>query len=254
MSKQARVILFLVEGPSDESALARPLEALWKERARLSGLSVEPDAFHCDVTTVHLFRHDDVGFEVTDRVADNVRSFILERIEKSHKYTWNDLARVIHIVDLDGAFVPDGCARVGEGPGFQYGEDYIAAPDTSQILRRNHGKAASLRKLISRRNLKFKKRAVPYEVYFVSRNLEHAMYGCDLDLSDREKEALAIAFGDKYCADPEGFARLLASDKVRVPGDSLAETWEYAQQGTNSLKRGSNLHLLIDLPSVAPEQ
>ena len=91
-------------------------------------------------------------------------------------------------------------------------------------------------------------------VYFVSRNLEHALYGIDSDCSNDEKRDLSNSFADKYSYDPEGFAELLLSEVIRVPGEGFDDTWDYAQQGTHSLERGSNLHLLVDDLSGCPEQ
>ena len=244
MAKSRKVILFLVEGPTDESALVGPFEALWKSTPSVFG--VKSEAFHCDVTTVHLYDHDDVDFTVKDRVLENVHSLIQSRIDRKHAYDWKDLAQIIHVVDLDGAFVPSSCIRQASSAGACYGNDFIEATNVSDMVRRNRVKSASLRKLVGTAVVRGGRREIPYSVYFVSRNLEHALYGISRDLTDAEKERLSIAFGAKYAHDPEGFAKLLSSADVRVPGKGYADTWKYVQQGTNSLKRGSNLHLLIN--------
>ena len=245
MAKRSKVVLFLVEGPSDESALIAPFASLWNAHGVCSGAVVESEAFFCDVTTVHLFGSE-VDFTITNSVLKNVHNLIAGRIERKHTYDWKDLVRVVHIVDLDGVFVPSSCIRPGTRSGFHYGDDFIEAPDTSDVVLRNQVKAAALRRLVATSALRHGKRNIPYGVFFVSRNLEHAPYGLPRDFSEDEKERLSIAFGEKYKGDPEGFARLLRSEEVRVPGESHADTWRYAQKGTNSLKRGSNLHLLID--------
>ena len=207
---------------------------------------VRSEAFHCDVTTVHLYDHDDMDFTVTDHVLENVHSLIQSRIDRKHAYDWKDLAQIIHVVDLDGAFVPGSCIRQSSSAGACYGEDFIEATNVPDMLRRNRVKSASLKKLVGAAVVRGGRREIPYSVYFVSRNLEHALYGFSREMSDAEKERLSIAFGVKYSRDSEGFAKLLSSADVRVPGESYADTWKYVQQGTNSLKRGSNLHLLIN--------
>lgn len=243
--KSKGVVLFLVEGPSDETALVGPFKALWGISGGCPTIEVESEAFHCDVTTVHLFSHD-VDFAVTGHVLRNVNNLIKERIERRHAYGWRDLKRVIHIVDLDGAFIPKSCIRQGTEHRFVYGDEFIEAIDVSEVARRNDAKAASLRKLISASTIRHGNLRIPYGVYFLSRNLEHALYGLPQDLSDSNKEALSVAFADRYANDPEGFSRLLRSSGVCVPGEDLMETWDYAQRDANSLKRGSNLHLLIN--------
>ena len=179
-------------------------------------------------------------------VRDTVRQFVLDRIESRHAYDWGDIDRIVHIVDLDGAFVPDDCIRQGTGRGFVYGEDYIATRKPESVAARNREKAASLRDLVECRELTYKRRRVPYGVYFLSRNLEHALYGLTRDCTNREKRLLSTAFDRKIGQHPQAFARLLRSDAVRVPGDDLDATWEYVQQGTRSLECGSNLFLVLE--------
>lgn len=50
MVREKKVVLFLVEGPTDEVALVSPMRALLKGRVATESL-----AFYCDVTTVCLF-------------------------------------------------------------------------------------------------------------------------------------------------------------------------------------------------------
>ena len=174
-----------------------------------------------------------------------MRQFVVDRIASRHEYEWTDLDRIIHIVDLDGAFIPNECIVEGDCDGFVYGRDSITARDTARVVDRNERKSAALLELAGTRELKHRKHAVPYRVYFMSRNLEHALYGSVREFSDDEKRQLSAAFGKKYRNDPEGFINLLRSGDVKVPGDTVEETWRYAREGTNSLHRGSSLHLFF---------
>ena len=120
------------------------------------------------------------------------------------------------------------------------------------MIDRNERKSAALLELAGMRELKHRKHAVPYRAYFMSRNLEHALYGSVREFSDDEKRQLSAAFGKKYRNDPEGFIELLRSRDVKVPGDTVEETWHYAREGTNSLHRGSNLHLFFSGSEAEP--
>ncbi len=244
MGRGRGVILFLVEGPSDETALVQPFTSLYGSDARRTS-KVKSEAFYCDVTTVHLFRGN-ASFKIERRIQDTIRGFILQRIESRHAYTWNDLVQIIHIVDLDGAFIPDERVLQGSCAGIRYGEDCILTPNVASVLRRNHEKSACLKELIACSALTYRRKPVPYGVYFVSRNLEHALYGLGRDCTDKEKEQLSMAFSEQCRRRPELFARLLQSKEVKVPGDNLRSTWTYAEEGLHSLERGSNLHLLIE--------
>ena len=261
MSRERRVVLFLVEGSSEEASLVAPFRRWFASRggdgagssagasARADddspALDTRSETFYCDVTTVHMFPGD-ATFSVRSNVRDTVRQFVLDRIESRHAYDWGDIDRIVHIVDLDGAFVPDDCIRQGTGRGFVYGEDFIAARKPESVAARNREKAASLRDLVECRELTYKRRRVPYGVYFLSCNLEHALYGLTRDCTNREKRLLSTAFDRKIGQRPQAFARLLRSDAVRVPGDDLDATWDYVQQGTRSLERGSNLFLVLE--------
>lgn len=203
MSRERRVVLFLVEGSSEEVSLVAPFRRWFASRggdgvgssvgagdgSGSPALDTRSETFYCDVTTVHMFPGD-ATFSVRSNVRDTVRQFVLDRIESRHAYNWADIDRIVHMVDLDGAFVPDDCIRQGTGRGFVYGEDYIAARKPESVAARNREKAASLRDLVECRELTYKRR--------------------------------------------------------RVPGDDLDATWEYVQQGTRSLERGSNLFLVLE--------
>ncbi|MGN0072117.1 MAG: hypothetical protein ACI361_09835, partial [Atopobiaceae bacterium] len=220
MNAKSRVVLFLVEGPSDEDALMRPFSSLLMQRNAEPSRKAESEAFRCDVTTVRLFKGN-VNFRIDRKMKNTVRSFILDRIERRHAYTWNDLDLIVHLVDLDGAFIPDANIHQADCTGFVYGPNFIEARNTSDVIRRNHEKASAIRELIACSNLTYRKKEVPYRLYFVSRNLEHALYGIERDCTDSEKRALSIAFADKYVNDIEAFEALLCSDNVRVS----AEDW-----------------------------
>mgnify|MGYP000844465358 CR=1 FL=1 len=250
MAREKRVVLILVEGPSDENALLEPMQAALDLAADGASPEARSLAFHCDVTTVLPFTWE-TSFTVKERVRDTVRQFVIDRIATRHEYEWTDLDRIIHIVDLDGAFIPNERIVEGRCEGFTYGCDSIIAKNISEVIDRNARKSDAMLELAGTRELKHRKRAVPYSVYFMSRNLEHALYGSAREFSDEEKKRLSAAFGKKYRNDPKGFIELLQSEEVKVPGDTVKETWCYAQQSTNSLHRGSNLHLFFS--SFEPE-
>ena len=132
MSRERRVVLFLVEGSSEEASLVAPFRRWFASRGgdgagssvgagagdgSGSGagddsltLDTRSETFYCDVTAVHMFPSD-ATFSVRSNVRDTVRQFVLDRIESRHAYDWADIDRIVHIVDLDGAFVPDDCIR-----------------------------------------------------------------------------------------------------------------------------------------------
>lgn len=91
-----------------------------------------------------------------------------------------------------------------------------------------------------------------YEVHFMSRNLEHALYGLSGQLSDADKERLSRAFSAKCSAQPDYLEEVLESIAKDL-GDSYRETWKSVQTGTRSLERGSNLWFLTREQMVSKE-
>lgn len=236
MGKGRKVILFLVEGPSDETALIQPLKRIISTQ-----VEVRSQPFYCDVTTLRLYPKGSVPFK-GDAVR-TVRSFVTSRIEERNEYRWTDLERIVQIVDLDGAFVDDAHVEDLGHLGLEYHLDRIVTGDVEGICCRNKEKAMQLRKLAATSALTYKRVHVPYEVYFMSRNLEHALYGLAGDLSDADKERLSRAFSAKCLAQPDYFVEVLERIAMGL-GDSYQEAWGGVQSGSRSLERGSNLWFL----------
>lgn len=117
-----KVILMLVEGPSDEDALCGPTAMA------ISNMLVKSDCFYTDVTTANLFSSQ-ASFEVHSNVENTIQGFVESHIEKNQGYDWKDLAAVVHIVDLDGALVsPSAVVEDRDASGIVYGSDTIKRP------------------------------------------------------------------------------------------------------------------------------
>ena len=223
--KRRRVVLLIVEGPSDETALEQSFAAFF-----------DPDevmikVVHGDVTAEANVGPSNVASAVGDLVKAWASRYGLGR---------SDFIRVIHVVDSDGAYVPDAnviedVEHVGRPV---YAESCIIASPTSRIKERNVRKRANLDRLSS---LAAVWGSVPYSVHYMSCNLDHVLHG-EANADDAAKRANAYRFATKYRDDLDGFVRFIADPAVAVPGD-YGETWDYIRQGLNSLQRHSNLHL-----------
>lgn len=247
MSKRVerKVILFLVEGPNDEIALVQPFKGLLAHVGR-----VDSCPFYCDVTITHLFKGRDC-VKSRSNVCETVRQFVLDYLESGRGYNWDDIALIVHVVDTDGAFVPD--EHVVEDLSCQdivYTEDEIRSADPEGVRRRNREKRKSIDALVDKRVLTWKRKHVPYHVFYCSRNFEHAFCGLEASLSDREKDAVAQAFRRRYENDSEAFAELLEQVGKGVPSE-YGESWKFVKEGLRSLERHSNLVLLVSVAESA---
>lgn len=223
---EKKVKLFVVEGPSDETAFGLLFERLFANDRVLFNV------VHGDVTA-------NMGAKSARNV---VRDQLVGHIEHEY-YGWKDLMEIVHIVDSDGVFISDDKVVAAESDCLEYGLDCIKAPRVESILQRNHAKAATLNQLRHITGITYQHITVPYRIYYVSRNLEHALHGVIEDVSDYEKEKLARLFQRRYRNDLEGFAAFMRNE-IGVAGD-YTETWDHLRQNENSLARRSNLHLVL---------
>ena len=83
---------------------------------------------------------------------------------------------------------------------------------------------------------------VPYRLFYVSRNLEHAFRGRIDNLDAQHKQSSAIKLADRFTRNPNLFSTTLQSLR-RIHGNPTTweESWQYAMQDLHSLERGSNL-------------
>lgn len=229
MANTRKVVLFIVEGPSDEAALGGIFTKIF------SNAAVKFDVIHGDVTT---------SCQDPAKIREHVRNEILKHLARDRGYGWKDLERIVVICDTDGAFVPSNCIEVSSDGRLHYEEGRILARDPAAIAERNAKKSEALKRLSSIKELTSKQRKVPIRTFFLSRNLEHALSSESGECSNDEKELLAHRFAQKYVNDIEGFKRFLA-EEIGVIGD-YSETWNYVAEGAHSLERCSNLHLVLE--------
>lgn len=237
-TNEKKVILCIVEGPSDETALALIFERIFIENNR-----VFFDVLHTDITTAHLFDALPGSIRSLDNIKDAVRQEVVGYIQNK-PYKWSDLSGVIHLMDTDGAFVSDDYVRQGTEDELEYFEDCIVAGNPDFIMRRNCEKSKRMKALSHMRHLTYNNKTIDYRAYFLSRNLDHALYGFCRELTREEKESQAKEFRAKYKNDIPGFLSFINGDSVAIEGDYL-QTWDYISQDLHSLGRGSNMHLIF---------
>ncbi len=225
-----KVLLFIVEGQSDAAALEGVLSRL---------LSNERVRFHvvgADVSTTPRRGINSVKTEVSN---------IVKRFIMSHRLEPKDLLQVVHLMDTDGAFVPETVIIEDKNAcGFEYTENTIAAQSRGDVIKRNALKAQNMLLLA---HLTKTYRGIPYEAYYCSRNLEHVLHNISEKRSAREKLQLSDQFHEQYENAPDEFLSFISSVPPAVPFSRYEASWAYiSQQGQlHSLLRGCNLHILL---------
>ena len=233
-----KVCLFIVEGESDKTALGALIEQLVKKEA------VVFDVFHADVFGANQRRAGADPVMGAEKIHDRIRAVTLKHLERA-EYSWRDLSRIVLLSDTDGCFVPEGAVVEREGiDSICYFNDHIETASASGVKRRNREKSSHLWDVITgRRHVTYRKVSIPVSVFFMSRNLEHALSNEAGYVSERRKARLAREFSSRYKDDIDGFVEFM-SVEIAISGDYVG-TWSYIAENTNSLSRGSNLHLFI---------
>lgn len=89
---EKKVIAVIVEGPSDEAALGSSLKEYF------SSEEIQFVVVHGDITTK--------DYTSTDNILSRINNLI-ESVKQKYGYQADDFLKIIHIVDMDGAFCND---------------------------------------------------------------------------------------------------------------------------------------------------
>lgn len=217
-----KIILFIVEGISDQTCLGLALSRL------LTSNNIQFEITEGDITT----KDDANSATIIKLLGAIIKKFLAGVFRPS------DIQEVIHLIDTDGAFIPDAAIKQNTASGIFYAEDCIYTDNVAFIRSRNAKKKQILNKLSTMTNVL---KNIPYSVYFFSCNLDHALHN-ENNLSKEEKMNKAEDFEKRYAADLPGFISFLQNPVFAVTGD-YSQSWAFIKINTNSLKRHSNFHL-----------
>ena len=98
MSKAKKVIFVIVEGPTDKDALSSVLKQIF------SSAEVHFHVIYGDITTEDAI------------TANNAKSYVAKRVAaemKKYAYKESDILQIVHLIDTDGAFIPDNLVNIG---------------------------------------------------------------------------------------------------------------------------------------------
>lgn len=87
-----KIIFIVVEGPSDEEALGVILNRIYDKE------TVYVNIMHRDITS----EYGVLPTNIVSKVGNEVRGYA-----DSYRFKKSDFKEIIHIVDMDGAYIPD---------------------------------------------------------------------------------------------------------------------------------------------------
>lgn len=220
-----RVVLVIVEGASDDMALGVMLNQIFDKD------KVYVHIMHGDITTRKGVNSDNI----VAKIGDEVRKYA-----KSNHYMSKHFKQIIHIVDMDGAYIPNqNVISDFEHGEISYESDGIHTPDRGGIIERNKQKTDNLYRLRGTGQIW----QVPYRVYYMSCNLDHVLHN-KRNSTDDEKEMDAYTFAKRYKNDVKGFVNFICNSDFSVNGD-YKKSWAYIEDGLNSINRYTNFGICV---------
>lgn len=220
---EKKILFLIVEGPSDQMALELSFKDFFTEE------QVYVKVVHSDITTQFLRKSENIVTKVNE---------LVKGYQNDYRLTPEDFKEIIHIVDTDGAFIPDDCVVEDlTEKNLVYKLNEIRTKNKSRIEDRNQRKRNNLGKLATTKIIG----DIPYRVFYMSCNLDHVLYNKQMS-KDTEKEDDAYNFAKKYKDNLSGFIDFISNSDFSVQ-KPYKESWEFIKEGTNSLNRFTNLAL-----------
>ena len=228
MRNTRKTVLFIVEGPSDKTALEKIFKTIYKQSKNIAFKFTNGDISSDPSVTVS---------NVEDRINQIIRNFLDDK-----KLKRSDIFQVVQIFDMDGVFIPDEAIILGESYSFVYSTQNISCKDVEHAKERNALKREILNHLLSLQHIK----EWPYEMYFMSCNLDHALYD-EINLDHELKQDYADKFYERFLGKEYLFIEFLKDDVVNGVPDTLSASWRYIKEDLHSLERHTNLHIYFNL-------
>ena len=221
---EKKVIAVIVEGPSDEAALGSILKEYF------SSAEIQFVVVHGDITTK--------DYTSTDNILSKINNLI-ESVKQKYGYKRDDFLKIIHVVDMDGAFCNNAIVKK-DIEGVRYYLDRIETKYPDYLIKKHTQKAEILSKLYSSGRIN----GVSYRIYFNSCNLEHVLFNELKDFTDDEKADMADDFAEEYEGNVENFIKFISQDDLIAPG-TFKQTWKFIKKEKHSLGRFTNMHLIF---------
>ena len=218
------VILFLVEGITDEISIGNIITKLNKDK------KIYFQIINKDITS----DKESNSANILMKINEQINRCIMEQHFKR-----KDIIKIVHIADTDGAFIKEENILFENNIDIKYETNIIKTKKPENIKLRNMNKSAILNRLCATNMIN----KIPYEIYFFSTNLEHVLHNIQ-NAKDEEKIMLADKFEDRFYDKPEKFIEFIKSKEIALEG-TYEETWNYIRKDNNSLKRCTNFNLFF---------
>lgn len=220
-----KIVLVIVEGPSDADSLELYFSKFFDSN------TVHMKIMYGDITSKKGINQSNIKA----RLGNEIKVYA----ENNH-FKAADVQQIIHLVDMDGAFVDDPIIIEDETKDkFVYTLESVIVPNRRVAIERNEHKRENLNALSSRTSVMWNN--IPYKIYYMSCNLDHVLHDKP-NATDEEKKANSLAFTERYYNDINAFIKFI-SESTFSQCTGYKESWDYIKQDNHSLERNSNLGL-----------
>ncbi|MBS6642605.1 MAG: hypothetical protein KH366_03395 [Clostridiaceae bacterium] len=226
MARSRPTVLFLVEGNSDRTALKKIFQKLYKSK-EINFEVTDGDITSDETITVQ---------NVEDKIYKIVKKFMDDK-----KLSKRDILQIVQIFDMDGTFIENKYIEDGEDARFEYTLVSIKCKYPQRVADRNKRKCEIMNHLLNVQDIK----GMIYDKYFMSCNLDHALYN-EQNLSDDLKQEYADEFYSIFKDAPRAFIEFLKEEVVNGVPLSYPQSWRYIKEGLHSLERHTNLNIYFD--------
>ena len=220
-----KIVLVIVEGPSDADSLELYFSKFFDSN------TVHMKIMYGDITSKRGINQSNIKA----RLGNEIKIYA----ENNH-FKAKDVQQIIHLVDMDGAFVNDSAIIEDTTKDkYIYTSENIIAPNRQEAIERNERKRENLNILSSRTAVMWN--SIPYKIYYMSCNLDHVLHDKP-NATDEEKKVNSLTFNDKYYNDIDAFVRFIRESTFSQCTD-YKDSWDYIKRNNHSLERNSNLGL-----------
>lgn len=218
-----KTVFFIVEGNTDKTAMQNIFKKIYRDK------NIRYEFTNGDITSDENVNKDNILDIIYGTISPYMKEYSLRK---------SDVWQIVQVFDMDGAYVPSTAIVQGNTKEFAYTSTTVSCTDISKIERRNAHKTELMNYLLEQHDIK----SIPYRCFFMSSNLDHALYG-EQNLTDEQKKDYAHAFYKLFEGKEMAFIEYLSQDVVNGVPNSYPGSWKYIKEDLHSLERHSNLHI-----------
>lgn len=212
-----RVVLFVVEGPSDQDALIPFIE----KEIQINRMKTTVKNMHGDILTKYIDgtrKYEVTSSNVRKELTDKIEEYLDSPLIKSEQIKRKDLRKIYYVTDTDYCFF--------------------------QEFEHSKNKRECLKKIFYFEKLNLKNGVeVEIETIFFSKHLEHVLKNIEENLSNEEKSKIAIEFSKRSLEDRDFYIDTFKNQEDLKIWSSFSEAYIGIQDYD---KRACNMNNLLD--------